>query len=298
MNITLQDKIKNELVGVGQKGGEFTELVDFDGKDLLVCANLRTNSFTVFRWDWKLKRLALIQGTFPFPELLKGRRQMTHGVRFYPSAKNSHVVATTAQFKRHPESLAVRFFDWKINETRAELLMSETLYKGLGPQDVYFIDKHNMLVAYTGNRVSPRLKKDEKCREAEAEAVFSSHLVHYRLHFDLDETSDGFDSASFEQVQSIRYLHSHPDSISYKDGIAVMSDQYNDHVTLVLVDPTGTKNMTHIGILTGYHMNHGVALSHNRKYLAVTQYGDNSVILNRFPRWMEDKLLKFQATLK
>lgn len=63
-------------------------------------------------------------------------------------------------------------------------------------------------------------------------------------------------------------------------------------------DPSGTKNMTQIGILMGYHMNHGVALSPNLKYLAVTQYGDNSVILNQIPPWLEDRFLEFRATPK
>eukprot|EP00957_Ditylum_brightwellii_P096748 7368375-Ditylum_brightwellii.AAC.1 len=261
MRITLLDKIKNEFRG-GQRGGEFTELVDFDGKDLLVCGNLRTKSFTLFRWDWTLKKLSLIQGTFPFPKL---KHQMSHRVQFYPSSKNSHVVATTAQFKNFPESLAVRFFDWKVNKTKAELLMSKTLYACHGPQDVFFIDKHNMLVTYTGtgNGITTRLSKKEQCQKAEAKTKFGSHLVHYRLHFDLDKNIDVVWSEKFEQLQSIHYPYSHPDSISYNDGIVVMSDQYNDHATWISVDPSWTKNMTHIGILTGYHMNHGVALSPN-----------------------------------
>ena len=190
--------------------------------------------------------------------------------------------------------------------------MKDTPYKGLGPQDVFFIDKFNMLVAFTPNHIGKRLGKQKKvCRNAPGNLVMGSYLVHYRLRFDLDNDNDmdhqkntttGIDiikSDMFEELKSIYYPHSHPDSISYEDGIVVMSDQYNDHVTVVAVDPSDrVQNMTHLGILTGYHMNHGVALAPNLEYLAVTQYGDNTVIINQFPLWLKKIMLKHRLSYK
>jgi hypothetical protein len=98
-------------------------------------------------------------------------------------------------------------------------------------------------------------------------------LVHYHLDFDLDdEHGSGIidDASNFVELQSLEYLHSHPDSISYKNGIVIMSDQFLDQINFVGIDPTGAKSMKHIGVLTGYHTNHGVALSPNMESVAVT----------------------------
>jgi hypothetical protein len=153
MEATLLDKVLNKFPG-GAEGGEFTELIDYDGKNMLVTGNLRTATTTLFSIDWTTKKMQLVQGAFVFADVRKVDKQMTHGARFYPSSTSSIVVAT-AQFKKFPNSLMVRFYNWRTETTVAELRMKNTRHAGMGPQDIFFIDKHNMLVAFTPKNVDP-----------------------------------------------------------------------------------------------------------------------------------------------
>jgi hypothetical protein len=312
MQATLLDKVLNRFPG-GQQGGEFTELIDYNGKDLLVTGNLRSSSTTLFRIDWATKKMHLLQPALVFADVRRHETQMTHGARFYPSLTNdagssssSNIVVATAQYKDSPNSLMVRFYNWRKNRTVAELRMKDTRHAGMGPQDIFFIDMHNMLVIYTFNRITGRFKPDENCRGSVGfpnDKPFNTRLVHYRLDFDLDHDDDEEertiidDASKFVELQSIEYLHSHPDSMSYNNGIVVLSDQYLDQVNFVGIDPKGMNAIQHLGVLTGYHMNHGVALSPNMESVAVTQYGDNSVIINKFPPFLRAAMDRHRLSL-
>jgi hypothetical protein len=85
--------------------------------------------------------------------------------------------------------------------------------------------------------------------------------------------------------------------MSYNNGVVVLSDQYLDQINFVGIDPTGIKSMKHIGVMTGYNMNHGVALSPNMESVAVTMYGDNSVIVNKFPTFLRAAMDQHRLSL-
>jgi hypothetical protein len=177
--------------------------------------------------------------------------------------------------------------------------MKDTRHAGMGPQDVFFIDKHFMLVAFTPNRVSERLRAHEKCRIV-FDAPMMSRLVLFRLHFDLDELDARVHvpkANEFEELHSIEYAHSHPDSISYSNGVVAMSDQYRDQVNFIGVHPRGGLSMKHLGVMTGFHMNHGVALHPTLDLIAATQYGDNTVIISKFPLHLRDAIDRWRQAL-
>ena len=67
--------------------------------------------------------------------------------------------------------------------------------------------------------------------------------------------------------------------LSYDNGIAIVADHYNDCVLIFDVYMNAKKALTLRGGKYRYPMPHGVFLSNNLDLMAVTNYGDNSVIL-------------------
>jgi hypothetical protein len=74
------------------------------------------------------------------------------------------------------------------------------------------------------------------------------------------------------------------DGITYHNGVAMVADQHNDKVIVLHVDIYAEKPLSLVSEQRGYIMPHGVAISKVHDHMAVTMYGDNSVIIQPIPK--------------
>ena len=104
-----------------------------------------------------------------------------------------------------------------------------------------------------------------------------------KMNFSLDDIAKGkrgpaYDS-EFAVIDSYLLDFSSVDGLAYDNGIAIVADQYNDCVLIFDVNVNAKKPLTLRGRKYGYLMPHGVFLSKDLDLMAVTNYGDNSVIV-------------------
>ena len=85
--------------------------------------------------------------------------------------------------------------------------------------------------------------------------------------------------SEFAVLDSYSFDVSFFDGLSYDNGIAIVANHYNDCVLIFDVNVNAKKPLTLRGKKYGYLMPHGVFLSEDLGLMAVTNYGDNSVIM-------------------
>jgi hypothetical protein len=93
--------------------------------------------------------------------------------------------------------------------------------------------------------------------------------------------------SEFAVLDSYSFDVSFFDGLSYDNGIAIVANHYNDCVLIFDVNVNAKKPLTLRGGEYGYPMPHGVFLSKDLDLMAVTNYGDNSVIMQPLSETLE-----------
>jgi hypothetical protein len=137
-----------------------------------------------------------------------------------------------------------------------------------------------MIASFSSLRMGP----DFKCSTDETEHLMvRSSLVLIKMNFSLDGIANGkrgpADDSEFTVLDSYIIHPSNVDGLAYDDGIAILADQPNDCLLVFNVNMNTTKPLSLWGRKYGYLMPHGVYLSKDLDLMAVTNYGDNSVIV-------------------
>ena len=146
------------------------------------------------------------------------------------------------------------------------------------PKGFRFIDTHHMITSFSTYRMKPAFT----CSDNVTELVWSSVAL-IKMNFSLDDIANGkrgpADDSEFTVLASYSFDHSNVEGVAYHDGIAIVADQFNDCVLIFNVNTNAKKPLALMGRKYGYLLPHGVFLSKDLDLMAVTNYGDNSVIL-------------------
>ena len=132
----------------------------------------------------------------------------------------------------------------------------------------------------------------DPCKKYPEKKSPTTYLVHLRLKFDLDDVASNnttgkakkknkpFTNSDFDEVQRLELNDTASEDVVYKNGLAMVSDQFNDRIFFVALDPSARVKPLIFKEYTGYHMSHWVRFSpYDEGMMGVTHYGDNSVIV-------------------
>jgi|GEM_PF-1237633 len=228
-----------------QYGGQdiVTDLIDFDGRESIVTSNCGSSSASLYRLTGD--GLCFIKDV-PINDPEAG---FCHGVKFLPPG--DQILCVTCVNKNR----SVYF----ISIATGEILyrFSDGEWK---PKDICFIDESRMAVLYAHGRPT-----------AAAGEVYKSKVSLVR--FNLSEQRH-------EVLDEIMTNECHMDCCRYSDGRIYANNQTRDSVLVFKLDGNRLSLEREIG---GYLFPHGIDLLHDANLLAVTNYGDNTVVLSPIP---------------
>ena len=251
------------------------DLLDFDGKDLILASVLNLGTQEIFKLDLAKKSIRKHYHVFSFKDEIKER---CHEAALYPS-QNAHILAAGSFHGKFDDpKIKIRFYDYEHNKTLADLHMASNQATRGKPKGFRFIDTHHMIASFSTYRIKPPFV----CSDNVTELVGSSVAL-IKMNFSLDDIANGkrgpADDSEFTVLASYSFDHSNVDGLAYHDGIAIVADQFNDCVLIFNVNTNAKKPLALMGRKYGYLMPHGVFLSKDLDLMAVTIYGDNLVIL-------------------
>jgi hypothetical protein len=216
-----------------------TDLVDFNGEDLLVTSNCEHNSMSLYRLLGN--QLYHVQD-LPIPD---SGADFCHGARFVPGAPDI-VCATCIRGAKQ-----VYFMS-----TRSTEIIYQFGHDQWRPHDVCFLDERRMVVIYQKGKPT---RKATTLHEAKVTLV----------RFDLSKkVHDVLGEAFFRET--------HMDCCRAHAGRLYINNQMQD--TVVVCRVVGDQISVEREI-PGYSFPHGLDVLPSRNLLAVTNYGDNTITL-------------------
>ncbi len=251
--------------------------LDFDGKDMILASVFNLGMQELFKLDLAKKTIRKHHYVFAFKDEIK---EWCHEAALYPS-QNAHILAAGSFYGKFDDpKIKIRFYDYEQHTTLVDLHMaSNQATRGVKPKGFRFIDKHHMIASFA----SYRMKPDFTCSDDVTELRVWSIVVLIKMNFSLDDIAERkrgpADDSEFAVLDSYLLDFSRVDGLAYDNGIAIVADQYKDCVLIFDVNVNAKKPLTLRGKKCGYLMPHGVFLSEDLGLMAVTNYGDNSVIM-------------------
>jgi hypothetical protein len=263
------------------------DLLDFDGKDLILASVFNLGTQELFKLDLAKKTIRKHHYVFAFKDEIK---EWCHEATLYPS-QNAHILAAGSNHgKMDDPKIKIRFYDYERHTTLADLHMaSNQATRGFKSKGFRFIDKHHMIASFVSYSLLPDTCS-QNATQLEGKNVKSS-VVLIKMNFSLDDIANGkrgpADDSEFTILDSYSVDLSYFDGVAYDNGIVIVADQHNDCVLIFDVNVNVKKPLTLRGRKYGYLMPHGVFLSKDLDLMAVTNYGDNSVILQPLSEALE-----------
>ncbi|HMQ07306.1 MAG TPA: hypothetical protein PKC30_08390 [Saprospiraceae bacterium] len=217
----------------------FPDLIDFDGKDRIVCSYFMPGAQAIFRLsDHKLTQINEIDKLVEY-------KQFCHGVRFHPIDKD--VIVTTGN-----KTGIVNF----VHIEKREIVRQISYISDFIPKDMCFVTPNKLLVIYTTSKIG---------RENVKQLNVVAHVVLFELHEDHEDVLN-----VYEQPDC------HIDSMCIFEDLIFFQDQNTDSITVLKLK---NDQLTFVGKSHGFDFPHGLdARKIDQKIvLAVTNYGDNTV---------------------
>jgi hypothetical protein len=219
----------------------FTDLLAFDGTDLLATSNCYSTSASLYRITGN--RLSYVK-TVPVRD---GACGFCHGVCFVPTA---------------PDTLCLTMTQGNCNVYFVSMTTSEVLYQfgdnDWKPHDACFVDDHRMIVVYLKGSPRKRMRAPY-----EAKAALISIDVPGKSHQVLNELELG---------------EAHVDCCRVAHGRLYLNNQTRDAVTVCRLEGAEIAFEREI---PGFDFPHGLDVLSASQLLAVTNYGNNTVVLSR-----------------
>jgi hypothetical protein len=263
------------------------DLLDYDGKGMIVASQLLRGTQELYRVDLEAKTVVPIKEVYAFVGEEGPRRQWCHEVTFYPSANTTVFVASSSR-SHYPAGLMIRFFDFAKERVLAEFRMaSHPVTRGFKAQGFRFLDDQHFIADVT-TFVINGFSDDALCRNplVPPEARTQTRLVIFKLKFSVHDLlrDGGHVDDALSVVAHFDIGVGSSDGLAYQDGLVVIADQFSDRVHRFHVNLSDTvEPIRRLSTIGGYHLPHGVAFSNYQRHMAVTCYGDNSVIIQKIP---------------
>ena len=263
------------------------DLMDVDlERKLLVVSQLKAGSQFLFEYDLEKGALSQYKEVEAFGPTIQD--QWCHEAAFYPSTTSS-VIAASSSRAVIQDTLMVSLFDYERDVVIAQYMMqSHDLTEGYKAQGIRFIDKRHFIADITRQHVDA-YRKGKMCQKIKIPKNDDkqNRMALFRLNFSVDDIVSGkidkpMSSEDFTVMDVYDMGVGAFDGISYHEGTAIVADQLNDRVVVFKVDVNADKPISFVVEHRGYVMPHGVAISTMKNHIAVTAYGDNSVIVQPF----------------
>ena len=267
------------------------DLMDVDlERKLLVVSQLMKGSQFLFKCDLERGTLSQYKEVEAFGPAV--RDQWCHEAAFYPSITSSVIAASSSRWTRR-DTLMVSLFDYEREVVIAQYMMqSHDMTKGYKAQGIRFIYKRHFIADLTRQHVNG-YKQELMCQKITRipkNDDKQNRMALFRLNFSVDDIVSGkvdrdrpvpVSSGDFTVMDVYDMGIGAFDGIAYhkQNGTAIVADQLNDRVLVFKVDVNADKPLSFVAEHHGYIMPHGVAISPMRNHVAVTAYGDNSVIV-------------------
>lgn len=231
-------KLVNEIDTIFDGKPTITDLLDYNGKDLIITSNCDNGCQTIY----KLENNNLVH----FKDVcdqdsLDG---FCHGIRFHPYY---HGIICATIFK----NCKINFIDHETNELRYQICY-DVSYR---PKDLALINKNKIIVLYTNSRI----------KQVQTEENFITRLVVYEIDLDKKE---------HRILLTYDVPNSHGDSIIYHNGTVFINNQIKDTIEVFGYKDNKLNKITDI---SGFSMPHGLSYEPASNLLAVTNYGNNTV---------------------
>lgn len=223
----------------------WTDLLDFNGKDLLLTSNMWQATQTLYKIEGH--RIEYLK-TVP---RATAERKFCHGAAFHPT---QHGIIGTANF----DVSQVEIVDYE----REKLLLLIPFPQGVKPKDLTWINDNHLMVAHTTSDVVDHA----------TDHIPRSGLALYRIEADYQ----GYQLVAEEFIED-----SHSDAVIFCDGLVFTGNQPSGEIHIYRLFQEGNApcvwRFTHVASLGGYPDPHGIAFHKDTGLLAVTNYGDNTV---------------------
>lgn len=214
-----------------------TDLLDFNGEDLLVTSNFYQGSQSLYR---------LHDDGLSFVEEIKPNAFIhCHGVRFVPGYNDLLWVSYDGKMNK-----SIVILDYRKKRVLHTMMMPEMM------QDAAFVGPYALAQGRTDHIRRDRVYSGE---------MYTSVFL-YRLPPDLH--------ARLPELIDVWHGPGHMDAIKEYDEQAYSANQYTDTIDVFGVSPA--ERIEHRRSIGGFTMPHGLDIRSDG-LLAVTNYGDNSV---------------------
>lgn len=220
-----------------------TDLVDFDGHNLILTSNAEQSSLTMYRLNGD--QLEFVKDV----PIADPRANFCHGVKFVPP--DGKVVCATCTL----DGRCTYFISAESNAILYQF--SDGEWK---PKDICFISPRRMLVVYA---------KGSATREA-------SHSEQSKISY----LSLDLENKTHAVLDEIVLEKAHLDCCQRLGDKVYVSDQLGNRVIVCRV--TGEKLVLEPEI-TGFDFPHGVDVLPGTNLMAVTNYGNNTIVLDEIP---------------
>lgn len=227
-----------------------TDLIDYCQETRqLITSNFDQCSISIYSIEnqCKLKYLKSI---------VNNRCGPCHGISYYPDNSNIVFFATTGTTNPYPAAYAIN-----IDQEFPKPFFAVYEMGWLG-KDICFMNKNNMFVLYCNNAPNPNEQRE-----------YSSKIVLYFV--------DIYRGA-YGKISEIKLENHHSDSCFYKNGklyVTTQSLEGEGKVVIYNVDKTNGE-FVYNSEIPGFNFPHGIDINYNT--LAVTEYGNNDVVIKKF----------------
>ena len=259
------------------------DLIDFDEtRNMIAISQFHSGKQQLIKVNMSTKSLSSYKEVDAFSA---DKEKWCHAIAFYPS-KTVPVIAASNMHIRQPYKLS--FYDYEKESIVAEYLTeSNEESRGHRVKGIAFVDASHFLASTTALGLSD-VKAKNICKKAKMPNPKDarSQIILFKMNFSVEDIVAGkskpVDSSAFTILGTLDWLGG-ADAVSYQNGTGVLTDQVNDRIVYFHVDIDAEKPLGLISEERGYLMPHGVHFSNFQKHMAVTNYGDNSIIIQPTP---------------
>mmetsp|Transcript_21846 Transcript_21846/g.32411 ORF Transcript_21846/g.32411 Transcript_21846/m.32411 type:complete len:565 (+) Transcript_21846:76-1770(+) len=261
------------------------DLIDFDEtRNLIATSQFHSGKQQLTKVNMSTKTLSSYKEIDAFSA---DKNKFCHAIAFYPS--NTVPVIAASNMHRF-EPFKFYFYDYEKESIVAEYLTeSNHESRGHWVKGIVFVDTSHFLASTTALGLSAIRAKEHICKKANVPNSTKgarSQIILFKMNFAVEDIvagkSNPVDSSAFTILGTLDWLGA-ADGVSYQNGIGVTADQANDRILYFHVDIDAEEPLGLISEERGYLMPHGVHFSKFQKHMAVTNYGDNSVIIQPTP---------------
>ncbi len=214
-----------------------TDLMDYDGNQLILTSNCEAQSASLYRLD---RQMIAYEKDLKVKDVKSG---FCHGARFVSWRKDLVCLCTTTGDRN--------IILMETDGQKPILVFNDGEWK---PKDVCFPADHLMIILFSF-----------KAANRKEVSIMKSKLQMVKLHSDL---------SGYDVITELQIDNSHLDGCHFSNGRLYVPNQNLDNVQVYSVSMTRIK---HIFDLQGYSFPHGIDINNEGNLLAVTNYGDNSI---------------------